>query len=243
MLVNSDFTQPAFLQTSTIAWEASPMAGVMRRRLDRLDLDDRQVTTIVEYAPNSEFSPHVHHGGEELLVLEGVFEDDYGDWPAGSYVRNPPGSRHKPGSRDGCLLFVKLGQFDPADQRFVHAHIDCLETIPYRDQPNRSIASLYRDQHETVRLEHWAANSSLTLAPEGGMEILVLEGTVTATATEPSSPETHTRVFEKHDWLRLPDGYLMELQTGDRHTVLWTKTGHLPLRQSLTQSLNQSLNQ
>ena len=39
---------------------------------------------------------HVHGGGEEFLVLEGVFQDEHGDFPAGSYVRNPPQSHHTP---------------------------------------------------------------------------------------------------------------------------------------------------
>lgn len=255
MLVNSDFSQPAYLNTSDIAWETSPMAGVTRRRLDRLDTDDRQVTTLVEYAPNSHFSAHVHHGGEELLVLEGVFEDDYGDWPAGSYVRNPPGSKHTPGSRDGCLLFVKLGQFDPRDTRFVHAHIDHLETIPHRGHNGRSVASLYSDAQESVRLERWNANTCMPLTPIGGMEILILEGTLTLTDTTSEADVTsanhatselnaNTTVstqhpsmrFQQHDWLRLPDGYSVNLMTGAADVRLWTKTGHLPFRESLNHS-------
>lgn len=62
----------------------------------------------MRYAPCSEFSPHVHTGGEEFIVLDGVFQDEHGDFPAGSYIRNPPESSHKPGSESGCLIFVKL---------------------------------------------------------------------------------------------------------------------------------------
>ena len=57
-----------------------------------------------------------HGGGEEFLVLEGVFQDEHGDYPAGSYVRNPPTTRHTPGSEPGCVIFVKLWQFDPGDR-------------------------------------------------------------------------------------------------------------------------------
>ena len=31
-------------------------------------------------------------------MLDGVFQDESGDYPAGSYMRNPPGSGHRPGS-------------------------------------------------------------------------------------------------------------------------------------------------
>jgi anti-sigma factor ChrR (cupin superfamily) len=60
-----------------------------------------------------EFSPYTH-GGEEFLVLKGIFEDEHGEFPAGGYVRNPPTSRHTPSSPIGCILFVKLWQFDSA---------------------------------------------------------------------------------------------------------------------------------
>jgi anti-sigma factor ChrR (cupin superfamily) len=66
--------------------------------------------------PHSHFSPHTHGGGEEFLVLDGVFQDDHGDFQAGSYIRNPPTSHDTPGSASGCVIFVKLWQFDPDDR-------------------------------------------------------------------------------------------------------------------------------
>ena len=44
-----------------------------------------------------------------------TFEDDQGAYPAGTYVRNPPGSRHRPFSTAGCEIFVKLRQFQAGD--------------------------------------------------------------------------------------------------------------------------------
>ena len=245
MLVNSDFSRPVFLQSASIPWESSPMAGVTRRRLDRLDADDHQVTTLVEYAPNSEFSPHTHHGGEELLILDGVFEDEYGAWPAGSYIRNPPGSKHQPGSKAGCLLFVKLGQFHATDTHFVHAHLDHLETLSLTNQPNRSVASLYKDARETVRLEHWSANTTVSLSVVGGMEILVLEGSLSLAADFTSNiqspgatPATRAKTpanahFHRLDWIRLPSDFAVNCVTGNSNTVVWTKSHHLPFRQHL----------
>ncbi|MGB7300857.1 MAG: cupin domain-containing protein, partial [Burkholderiaceae bacterium] len=122
MNCNDDFSKRVLLHGDSLPWEASPMPGVDRRRLDRVVGDHDRVTTIVRYAPNSRFSAHAHPGGEEFIVLDGVFEDEYGDWPPGSYVRNPPTSKHTPGSRSGCTIFVKLWQFDPDDRTFVHAN-------------------------------------------------------------------------------------------------------------------------
>jgi ChrR Cupin-like domain len=107
-------------------WQASPMPGVERRLLDRIGDEVARATSIVRYAPESHFSPHVHGGGEAFLVLEGVFQDEHGDFPAGFYVRNPPQSRHTPGSKSGCTIFVKLWQFDPADR--THVRLDSNQT-------------------------------------------------------------------------------------------------------------------
>src|SRR5262245_61317317 len=108
MNLNADFTKRAAVHAGAPEWQASPMPGVERRLLDRIGDEVARATSIVRYAPESHFSPHVHGGGEEFLVFEGVFQDERGDFPAGSYVRNPPQSRHTPGSKSGCTIFVKL---------------------------------------------------------------------------------------------------------------------------------------
>jgi hypothetical protein len=67
------------------------MPGVERMMLDRIGDEVARATSLVRYAPNSTFSPHVHGGGEEFFVLEGEFGDEHRTYPAGTYVRNPIG--------------------------------------------------------------------------------------------------------------------------------------------------------
>jgi anti-sigma factor ChrR (cupin superfamily) len=122
MQLNADFTQRAAMHGTRLPWTPSPIAGVDRRMLERIGGEVARATSIVRYAPNSHFSAHTHEGGEEFLVLEGVFSDEHGDFPAGSYVRNPPTSRHAPGSEPGCIIFVKLWQFDLDDR--AHVRLD-----------------------------------------------------------------------------------------------------------------------
>ncbi|MCG8563319.1 MAG: cupin domain-containing protein, partial [Hyphomicrobiales bacterium] len=122
MELNADFSRRAVVHAAELDWTASPMPGVDRRMLDRIGDEVARATSIVRYAPESRFSEHVHGGGEEFLVLDGVFQDEHGDFPAGSYIRNPPQSRHTPGSAPGCTIFVKLWQFDPDDRS--HVRID-----------------------------------------------------------------------------------------------------------------------
>jgi anti-sigma factor ChrR (cupin superfamily) len=70
MNLNADFTKRALVHGAALEWKASPMPGVERRMLDRIGDEVARATTIVRYAPGSQFSPHVHGDGEEFLVLE-----------------------------------------------------------------------------------------------------------------------------------------------------------------------------
>jgi len=69
-----------------------------------------RATSLVRYAPGSQFSRHEHDGGEEMLVLEGLFRDEEGEYPEGSWLRNPRWSRHTPFTGpEGALIYVKVG--------------------------------------------------------------------------------------------------------------------------------------
>src|SRR5499427_5493167 len=143
MALNADFSQRVAVHAAQLPWVASPIAGVDRRMLDRIGDEVARATSIVRYAPASRFSAHTHGGGEEFLVLDGVFQDEHGDYPAGSYVRNPPTSRHTPGSAPGCVLFVKLWQFDSDDRTPVRIDTAGLSFAPAPDIPGVEFALLY----------------------------------------------------------------------------------------------------
>ncbi|MBX2881255.1 MAG: cupin domain-containing protein [Granulosicoccus sp.] len=220
MNVNADFSQRVVLHGDEIDWEASPMPGVDRRRLDRVVAENERVTTIVRYAPGSQFSSHVHGGGEEFIVLEGVFEDDYGDWPAGSYIRNPPQSSHTPGSKPGCTIFVKLWQFHPDDRTFVHANLNKLGAVEDAQRPGVHVSPLFRDAYEDVRFERWDANTSGHIDASGGAELFVLDGSI----------EQQGDSLRRHSWLRMPVGSDLLVSAGSDGASLWVKTGHLAQR-------------
>src|SRR5260221_12330785 len=105
MEINANFNERVVVHPDGVAWTPSPIPGVDRRMLDRIGDEIAPATSIVRYAPNSKFSPHVHAGGEEFVVLAGVFQDEHGDFPAGSYIRNPPGSAHPPVSVPADPIF------------------------------------------------------------------------------------------------------------------------------------------
>lgn len=71
---------------------------------------------LVRWAPGTVFRPHTHFGGEEILVLDGTFSDEHGDYPRGTWIRSPHGSRHHPWSNEGCTIYVKTGHLPIATQ-------------------------------------------------------------------------------------------------------------------------------
>ena len=217
MELNADFSQRVAIHAANLPWIASPMAGVERRMLDRIGDEVARATSIVRYAPRSHFSPHVHGGGEEFLVLDGVFQDEHGDYPAGSYVRNPPTSKHTPGSEPGCTLFVKLWQFDPADRTEVRIETGRTPFASAPERPGVEIMPLFRDAQEEVRLERWAPHAEIELPLPGGAEILVLAGGFKEGSED----------FTVQSWLRLPAASRLRAKAGAGGCQVWMKTDHL----------------
>jgi len=217
MNLNSDFTARAAVHAGQMDWVPSPVPGVDRRMLDRVGAEVARATSIVRYAPGSRFSPHTHGGGEEFLVLDGVFQDEHGDFSAGSYIRNPPTTSHTPGSEPGCTIFVKLWQFDPADRTQVRLNTAATGFTAVADRPGVEAVALFADAHEQVRLERWAPGSIVKLPAPGGIELLVLDG---------SFFEDGER-FTGQSWLRLPAGASLQAVAGTEGCRVWVKSGHL----------------
>ena len=217
MELNADFSQRIAVHAARLPWVASPIPGVDRRMLDRIGDEVARATSVVRYAPGSRFSAHTHAGGEEFLVLDGIFQDEHGDYPAGSYVRNPPTSRHTPGSAPGCTLFVKLWQFDLEDRTSVRRNAQALVYARAQGRPGVEIASLFHDRREEVRMERWQPNTSVVLDVPGGGEFLVLDGGF----------DECGEGFASQSWLRLPPSRRLCATAGRDGCTLWVKTGHL----------------
>ena len=215
MELNADFKTRVVVHSEQLEWIASPMPGVDRRMLDRIGGEVARATTIVRYAPGSKFSEHTHTGGEEFIVLDGVFQDEHGDFPAGTYVRNPPTTAHTPGSEPGCTIFVKLWQFDMDDRNQFRKTM--AEELP---DPVEGVATteLHRDPRETVTYSQLDAAATLENNDPGGIEMLVIAGSVTENGD----------MLGKGAWLRLPEGEHLSATAGPDGAKLWIKTGHLP---------------
>jgi len=217
MEINADFEKRALVRSGQLDWAPSPMPGVDRRMLDRMGGEVARATSIVRYAPGSHFSAHTHDGGEEFLVLDGVFQDEHGDYPAGSYIRNPPTSSHTPGAAEGCVIFVKLWQFDSDDRTQVKIDVNKMAAVRDADRDGVSVTPLFADTRENVRIEHWQPNTKIAADMPGGTELLLLEGGITESG----------EAMAKHDWLRIPAGGKLSAVAGEDGAKLWVKSGHL----------------
>ena len=216
MNVNADFNARVAIDARNMPWMASPQAGVERKMLDRVGDEVARATSIVRYAPGSVFAPHTHELGEEFLVLTGTFEDDQGAYPAGTYVRNPPGSRHRPFSTAGCEIFVKLRQFQAGDDARVV--IDTSQAA-FRPGlvPGLTVLPLHEYGSEHVALVRWAPSTRFQVHTHwGGEEILVLEGTFSDEYGD----------YPAGSWLRSP--HLSRHQPfSDEGCLIYVKVGHL----------------
>jgi hypothetical protein len=215
MRLNADFSQRALVRFDEANWVASPMPGVRRMMLDRIGEEVARATSIVRFDPGSAFSAHTHDGGEEYLVLDGTFQDEYGDFPTGAYVRNPPTSSHKPAALEGATILVKLHQFDPADRTQVQ--INSGSASWSKIAPGVEAVSLHEDAREYVAMERWAPGIRRSLKASGGLEVFIIAGALS----------DGTDTLNRWDWLRLPAGSDFEATAGPAGVDIWFKTGHL----------------
>lgn len=219
MQLNSDFNDLVIVKASQLDWIASPTSGIDRKPLYREGDEIARATSIVRYAPGSAFPAHTHSGGEEILVLDGVFQDEHGDYPKGSYLRNPPGTRHSPASLLGCTIFVKLWQFRADD------NIQIASDGTNRDRSDANINSetahsetLFSNEHETVTLKSYPPKASMDIFSDTGLELLILSG----------NPVIDGQTLDRLSWIRLPVGAVLQGTAGSSGTRVWMKQA--PLR-------------
>ena len=218
MRLNADFSERVVIRPEDYHWVDSPMPGVERMMLDRIGDEVARATSLVRYAPNTTFSPHVHGGGEEFFVLEGAFGDEHGLYPRGTYVRNPIGTRHTPRvGEQGCTIFVKLHQFEKEDRQPVVIDTNEAQWLPGL-VPGLRVMSLHECAAEHVALVKWAPDTEFQSHTHwGGEEIFVLEGRFNDEHGE----------YPAGSWIRSPDQSRHAPYTRADGALIYVKVGHL----------------
>lgn len=218
MKINADFNQKVIITEQEHHWVDSPMQGVQRMMLDRIGAESGHATSLVRYAPHTRFSAHNHDGGEEIMVLSGVFSDEHGDYPTGSYLRNPIGTQHTPKiGEEGALILVKLHQFALADTEQININTHQQDWLPGL-VPGLSVMPLHSFDTTHTALVRWQPNTRFQPHSHfGGEEIFVLEGTF----------HDEHGVYPKGTWIRSPHLSHHHPFTKDDGAIIYVKTGHL----------------
>ena len=215
MYLNADDSQRVALNHNTLDWLKSPQTGVERRLLERTGYEVAKATSVVRYQPGARFDSHTHEFGEEILVLEGALSDEHGDYPAGTYVMNPPGSSHAPRSDSGCVLFVKLRHLDIEQQ---HREIIDTRAADWCQGmvPGLSVMPLMR-QGLGSTLVRWAPQTYFNAHRHfGGEEIFVVDGVF----------EDEHGSYPSGSWIRSP--HMSQHQPFSKQgCTIFVKTGHL----------------
>ncbi len=215
--LHDDFSKSVAVSIGALEWVPSPVPGVLRRPLDRVGGEVARATSVVRFLPNYHFEAHTHGGGEEYLVLDGVFSDESGDYGALTYVRNAPGSAHKPFSREGCEIFVKLHQMKPQGENSVIVHSKELDWQPVKTLPGVFEKVLFKatDWYEEVALMKITPEAPPTdLSFVEGGEILLLDGALLVDG----------QLHEAMSWLRFPDKACARIEARSG-ALFWIKKG------------------
>lgn len=212
-MLNMDFTQSVTIDTHQQPWVASPKAGVWRKPLAREEAEQGHATSMVRYDPGASFSSHGHPKGEEILVLQGVFSDQTGDYPAGTYFRNPKGFSHAPFSQEGCIILVKLYQFQADDTEHQVIQTEGAQWLPQ----NTSLEQLMLHQHREEQVFMYRSQAPVRVdlsAAQQGLEIYIIRGELTENGQH----------FAAGYWLRREAGNRAYQLSAD--ALIWVKINH-----------------
>jgi len=235
MKLRADLTKREVVDStdhSQCAWVTSPTPGVLRKMLERDGDEVARATTIVKYDPASSFPLHTHSAGEEFIVLDGIFSDEFGHYSELYYVRNAINSKHQPFSTNGCRILVKLRQM--TDETEENVIVDTLgesqeKWIESEDKitGKRTILPLFRNDKtgEVVWYEKWDPNTSINWKiHEHGEEIFVLRGQF----------KDNTRTYGTEAWIRIPasEASTIEFRSTAEGCLLFFKAGHFKQLQS-----------
>ncbi|SER19675.1 ChrR Cupin-like domain-containing protein [Gracilibacillus ureilyticus] len=71
-----------------------------------LRFEPGEVRALLRFAQGKGYPRHRHPEGEEVFVIDGIYEDMGVSYGPGSYLYYPPNSDHAPTSPTGCTILV-----------------------------------------------------------------------------------------------------------------------------------------
>lgn len=239
MQLRSDLSIPHVVDSNLIPFVDSPTQGVQRRMLDRTGNEVARATTIVKYSPFARFPRHTHTGGEEFVILDGIFSDDLsGDHGPMSYCRHGIGTQHEPWTGEqGALLLVKLRQMnDPTETPIITIDTENSNEWKINSNENRQRLDLFSNTKtgESVWMEKWnpGFESDNWTVGQGGEEIFILKGDMNFENVDGTDDENNKNHCTQGFWIRRPinwEGRQFKVKT-EHGCQLFIKTGHLAMK-------------
>ncbi len=181
--------------------------------LDRIGEEEARATSIVKYEPGSSFPTHSHPGGEEILVLSGIFSEGTRHYPKGWYLRNPPGSSHQPSSGSGAEILVKLRQMPSGEARVVR--LDTNDASNWTTSGPHARCRLFTSDYEDVSLHRFSVEATVQFENSCGVEVFLLRGELMLDGLR----------YGPYSWIRLPGQDVASLQTGSSGADFYLKIG------------------
>mmetsp|Transcript_135455 Transcript_135455/g.377275 ORF Transcript_135455/g.377275 Transcript_135455/m.377275 type:complete len:305 (-) Transcript_135455:80-994(-) len=222
--LNANKSETCLVNTDTQEWIETPAKGVYRKLIERLGGEVARATTVVRFDAGKSFPSHTHGGGEEFIVLEGAWHDEWATQPKYTYVRNYIGSTHQPTIGDsGCTIMVKLRQMAHEHKEPEHTQWDI--SVHNANWKRRSSSqgcktlTVFTSPLEEVHFEHWEPGAAGILeVPPKGMESFVVEGSFTDELGE----------HRAWSWTReAVAGVRRRLVAGPKGCLLYVKSKHL----------------
>lgn len=215
MKLNLDLTKKSVIDTSNLDWIQFPNEGYQVIPLEG-NRETEHLTSIITYNPGSINQNFNQTSGKEFFVLTGTYINESGENPAGTYLRNSPGTPYQAHKQTGCTLFVKINQFKSGDNQKVI--IKTNEQQWLQGHGNLQVIPLHLFQTEGTALVKWPSKEKFVRHSHyGGEEILVLSGKFI---------DEHGS-YPKLTWIR-SNHLSVHHPWVEEETIILVKTGHLP---------------
>jgi len=227
--IASDIQKRVIINTETLDWDPTIAQNITQKTLETNNNDGyEQITSLVRYSAGAIYLPHCHPNGEEIFVLEGTLYDERGDFPSGSYIRNPPGSYHQPYSKHGCLIFIKVEQMTLNETK--HLHVKTYSEDWKTDiLSNTDLINLYTNHDEKVDLVRYLPSESpnkISSQDDVCVELFVLYGVL----------NHQDEFYPKNTWIKKNGDSFQGLFSRSGCTI-YRKTGHHNLLEPYSSSL------
>ncbi|MBU3015935.1 cupin domain-containing protein [Poseidonibacter lekithochrous] len=204
--MNHDYEKRAFIDTNTIQWQKVETKDILKKILA---IKDKEETSFIKLNEGSFLNQTEKINSVEIFVVEGIYINEYGEHPKGTYLRLPKENEALAKSNDGCVIFRKTNFFTDTQELIINTNTE--EWL--QGQGNLEVMPLY----EQTALVKWPKDEKFTPHKHwGGEEIVVLEGTFIDEHGE----------YPKNSWLRSP--HLSEhFPYVNEETIIFVKTGHI----------------